>query len=157
MPRRLPGIPRAYVHLVTVGSISRTLTGRRLTIWVPNGRYSSPVALLVGDESAKVAIRADVARRHRDGEEPVGSDAALDLREALSDEVNDLVVVVRRRWAGTSPGPQWGLFEANSEDLRWPPVDTFSWPRTGSGAITDPRLPKYSGPLWGVKYKNDTR
>ena len=60
----------------------------------------SPVALLVGDESAKVAVRTGVAGGHRDGEESLGADATLGLLHPLSDEVGHLVVVVRRRWAG---------------------------------------------------------
>ena len=60
----------------------------------------SPVALLVGDESAKVAVRAGVAGGFSGGEQSLGADAALGLLHALRDEVCDLVVVVRRRWPG---------------------------------------------------------
>ena len=60
----------------------------------------APVALLLGDESTKVAIRAGVAGGPRRGQQSLGADAALGLSHALGDEVGDLVVVVRGRRPG---------------------------------------------------------
>ena len=75
----------------------------------------APVALLLGDESTKVAIRAGVAGGPRRGQQSLGADAAAFkardiftflkatdqyIRTVWVDEVGDLVVVVRGRRPG---------------------------------------------------------